>query len=136
MQDQRDILRAACGYVKPGGRLVYVTCSFLMEENEDQVASFLANRKDFIGEDAAEAAARSGQLTDKGAALVRKLRRQLDRKTIIIVRTNHACYVKNFSLGLLIFFTGVQVRKPLSLFSRFDIRRRFCFIGNCFFAAC
>lgn len=73
--DQAMILRMACNYVKPGGRLVYVTCSFLMEENEDQVASFLADRSDFIAEDAAEAAIRSGQLTDAGAALVRKCRR-------------------------------------------------------------
>ncbi|MBI1358994.1 MAG: methyltransferase domain-containing protein [Alphaproteobacteria bacterium] len=75
MQEQGEILRTACNYVKPGGRLVYVTCSFLMEENEDQVASFLDDRKDFIADDAAECAVRSGQLTDKGAALVRKLRR-------------------------------------------------------------
>jgi len=72
--DQAMILRQACNYVRPGGRLVYVTCSFLMEENEDQVASFLADRKDFKAEDAAEAAAKSGQLTEKGAALVRKCR--------------------------------------------------------------
>ena len=69
------ILRMACNYVKPGGRLVYVTCSFLMEENEDQFASFLADRPDFIADDAAEAAIRSGQLTDAGAKLVRKCRR-------------------------------------------------------------
>lgn len=75
MEDQAIILRTACNYVKPGGRLVYVTCSFLMEENEDQVASFMADRDDFIMDDAAEAAARSGQMTDTGAALVRKLRR-------------------------------------------------------------
>ena len=48
--------------------MVYVTCSFLMEENEDQVASFLADRPDFKAEDAAEAAIKSGQLTEKGAA--------------------------------------------------------------------
>lgn len=74
-QDQTMILRAACNYVKPGGRLVYVTCSFLMEENEDQLASFLADRADFKAEDAAETAIRSGQLTEKGAALLRKCRR-------------------------------------------------------------
>ncbi|MEZ5939617.1 MAG: RsmB/NOP family class I SAM-dependent RNA methyltransferase [Hyphomonadaceae bacterium] len=74
-QDQAEILRTACNYVKPGGRLIYVTCSFLMEENEDQVAGFLEDRRDFEQEDAAEAAARSGQLTDKGAALVRRCRR-------------------------------------------------------------
>jgi 16S rRNA (cytosine967-C5)-methyltransferase len=75
IEDQAMILRMACNYVKPGGRLVYVTCSFLMEENEDQFASFLADRPDFIGDDAAEAAIRSGQLTEKGAVLVRKCRR-------------------------------------------------------------
>ncbi len=74
-EDQATILRTACNYVKPGGRLVYVTCSFLMEENEDQVAAFLADRADFVQEDAAEHAARSGQLTDAGAKLVRRCRR-------------------------------------------------------------
>jgi 16S rRNA (cytosine967-C5)-methyltransferase len=75
MQDQAMILRMACNYVKPGGRLVYVTSSVLMEENEDQVESFLADRTDFVGEDAAETAVRSGQLTEAGAKLVRKCRR-------------------------------------------------------------
>jgi 16S rRNA (cytosine967-C5)-methyltransferase len=76
MQDQAAILRTACNYVKPGGgRLVYVTCSFLMEENEDQIASFLIDRDDFIMDAAAEMAVRSGQLTDGGAKLVRKCRR-------------------------------------------------------------
>jgi 16S rRNA (cytosine967-C5)-methyltransferase len=75
IQDQAIILRTACNYVKPGGRLVYVTCSFLMEENEDQVTSFLADRPDFIPDDAADAAVRSGQLTEFGAKLVRKCRR-------------------------------------------------------------
>src|SRR5207244_7351880 len=31
---QAAILRAASGLVKPGGRLVYATCSLLTEENE------------------------------------------------------------------------------------------------------
>ncbi len=75
MQDQAMILRTACNYVKPGGRLVYVTCSFLMEENEDQFASFLADRTDFKPEPAAEAAIKSGQLTEAGAKLVRQCTR-------------------------------------------------------------
>ena len=28
--------------MKPGGRLIYVTCSLFAEENEDRVAAFLA----------------------------------------------------------------------------------------------
>ena len=45
--EQRAILALAAPLVKPGGRLVYVTCSVLPEENEDQIAWFLANHSDF-----------------------------------------------------------------------------------------
>jgi 16S rRNA (cytosine967-C5)-methyltransferase len=38
---QRDILRSAAHIVKPGGLLVYSTCSLEPEENEIQVAGFL-----------------------------------------------------------------------------------------------
>ena len=39
---QTAILRAVAGHVRPGGRMVYSTCSLESEENEDQVGSFLA----------------------------------------------------------------------------------------------
>lgn len=39
---QARILASAARLVKPGGRLVYATCSMLTEENEEQVAAFLA----------------------------------------------------------------------------------------------
>jgi len=38
---QRRILRAAAQLVRPGGRLVYTTCTFAIAENEDQIAEFL-----------------------------------------------------------------------------------------------
>lgn len=38
---QQQILRRAARLVKPGGRLVYVTCSLLPEENEHQIKEFL-----------------------------------------------------------------------------------------------
>jgi 16S rRNA (cytosine967-C5)-methyltransferase len=44
---QTAILAAAAGLVKPGGRLVYATCSLLPEENEAIVAAFLAGHADF-----------------------------------------------------------------------------------------
>jgi 16S rRNA (cytosine967-C5)-methyltransferase len=45
--EQRALLDQGADLVKPGGRLVYVTCSLLPEENDDQVAGFLARRPDF-----------------------------------------------------------------------------------------
>jgi 16S rRNA (cytosine967-C5)-methyltransferase len=44
---QAAILRAAANLVKPGGRVVYATCSLLAEENEEIVEAFLAERGDF-----------------------------------------------------------------------------------------
>ena len=44
---QARILTSAARLVKPGGRLVYATCSLLVEENEDQVAAFLAAHPGF-----------------------------------------------------------------------------------------
>jgi 16S rRNA (cytosine967-C5)-methyltransferase len=41
-QKQASILRSAAAMVKPGGRLVYATCSLLPEENEAIVEAFLA----------------------------------------------------------------------------------------------
>jgi 16S rRNA (cytosine967-C5)-methyltransferase len=45
---QRDILGAAAGMVRPGGRLVYATCSTEPEENEAVVAVFREARPDFV----------------------------------------------------------------------------------------
>lgn len=39
---QRQILDAAWGRLAPGGRMLYVTCSLLAAENQDQIAAFLA----------------------------------------------------------------------------------------------
>jgi len=45
---QAAILASAARLLKPGGRLVYGTCSLLDEENEAIVAQFLASHADFI----------------------------------------------------------------------------------------
>jgi 16S rRNA (cytosine967-C5)-methyltransferase len=41
-QQQRSILQAASALVRPGGRLVYATCSILEAENQQQLNDFLA----------------------------------------------------------------------------------------------
>ena len=40
---QLDVLTRAARLVRPGGRLVYATCSMLLEENDEQVHAFLAS---------------------------------------------------------------------------------------------
>lgn len=44
---QLAILETACRYVKPGGVLVYSTCTIFPEENEENVARFLARHPEF-----------------------------------------------------------------------------------------
>jgi 16S rRNA (cytosine967-C5)-methyltransferase len=44
---QKQILRAAATVVKPGGLLIYSTCSLESEENDEQVDAFLAAHPDF-----------------------------------------------------------------------------------------
>jgi 16S rRNA (cytosine967-C5)-methyltransferase len=57
---QDEVLGRAEKYVKPGGRLVYVTCSLLAEENEDRIAAFLAAHPGFAAEPVAESLAEAG----------------------------------------------------------------------------
>ena len=45
---QKQIIRAAAAVVKPGGLLVYSTCSLEPEENDEQVDSFLAENLNFV----------------------------------------------------------------------------------------
>lgn len=48
---QRDILEASARYLKPGGRLVYATCTVVPAENQDVVTDFLATHPEFVPED-------------------------------------------------------------------------------------
>ncbi len=44
---QQDALKQASSFVRPGGDLIYVTCSVLPQENEEQVRRFAAENGDF-----------------------------------------------------------------------------------------
>ena len=48
---QGEILDAAAKLVRPGGRLLYSTCTFNGEENEGSVADFLQHHADFAPEE-------------------------------------------------------------------------------------
>ncbi|MFN3214608.1 MAG: RsmB/NOP family class I SAM-dependent RNA methyltransferase [Henriciella sp.] len=71
IEQQNEVLSKAAAYVKPGGRLLYATCSFLVEEDEDRVDAFLANAPGWVQEDAVEHARESGLLTDEGVAVIK-----------------------------------------------------------------
>jgi 16S rRNA (cytosine967-C5)-methyltransferase len=51
---QHRVLRAAARLVKPGGRLVYATCSLLAEENQSVIERFVADQPQFEQVPAAE----------------------------------------------------------------------------------
>ena len=44
---QKKLLDTVCQYVKPGGIMVYSTCSILKEENEEQIRQFLKRHPEF-----------------------------------------------------------------------------------------
>ncbi len=63
---QQSILAGAARLVKPGGRLVYATCSLLAEENESIVAQFLSAHPDFALVPAREVLAEQKVALDTG----------------------------------------------------------------------
>lgn len=65
-EQQSRILERASQCVRPGGRLVYATCSFLPAENQDQVQAFLSRHPEFELLDAAPILAQQANLTMAG----------------------------------------------------------------------
>ncbi|QFU16635.1 RsmB/NOP family class I SAM-dependent RNA methyltransferase [Microvirga thermotolerans] len=67
-REQQAVLDRAAGLVRPGGRIVYVTCSILPEENDEALAAFLARREGFSALSRGEVLAGAG-MRDLEAAL-------------------------------------------------------------------
>ncbi|MHB8345733.1 MAG: RsmB/NOP family class I SAM-dependent RNA methyltransferase [Acidiferrobacterales bacterium] len=57
---QKRVLAAAAALVKPGGRVVYATCSLLREENDEVVGEFREGNPEFRPQPATEILARRG----------------------------------------------------------------------------
>ncbi|MBY0268405.1 MAG: RsmB/NOP family class I SAM-dependent RNA methyltransferase [Burkholderiales bacterium] len=66
---QTAILKAAARLVKPGGRLVYATCSLLAAENQDIIRAFLEAHPEFKALDCGELLRRQDINLDVGAQL-------------------------------------------------------------------
>ena len=47
LRDQAEVLERAVPLVKPGGRIAYITCSLLAEENGEQVRAFVGRHGEF-----------------------------------------------------------------------------------------
>ncbi len=63
---QKQILENCAGLLKPGGALVYATCTTEPEENEDVVADFLESHREFtVGDPRPFLPAPAGMLVDK-----------------------------------------------------------------------
>lgn len=52
VETQAALLDACCQYVRPGGTLVYSTCTILPEENGEQIKAFLERHPEFEPDDA------------------------------------------------------------------------------------
>jgi 16S rRNA (cytosine967-C5)-methyltransferase len=61
LKEQVAVLERAVGLLRPGGRIAYVTCSVLEEENGAQVRDFLGRQPDFSVEKPAEVANALGE---------------------------------------------------------------------------
>jgi len=48
IKDQIEVLERAAALIKRGGRIAYITCSVLQEENSDQISAFVARHDDFV----------------------------------------------------------------------------------------
>jgi 16S rRNA (cytosine967-C5)-methyltransferase len=66
---QTSILRAAAALLKPGGRLVYATCSLLDGENDGVADGFLADHPEFAQLSAGDVLDKQGIAVDTGARL-------------------------------------------------------------------
>jgi 16S rRNA (cytosine967-C5)-methyltransferase len=73
---QRDLLEAVAPVVRPGGLLVYATCSLEPEENELQVERFLSRHPEFTREPADGFP--PGLLTEKGDLMTLPQRNRMD----------------------------------------------------------
>jgi len=61
IKEQVEVLDRAAALVKPDGRIAYVTCSVLAEENDDQLQAFLTRHPDFALVPPADVAAPLGE---------------------------------------------------------------------------
>lgn len=83
---QEEVLARGALAVKPGGRLVYVTCSLLPSENEAQINRFLAAHSEFSSEDWRQGLATHPQLSGGPALRLSPASTETDGFFIAVLR--------------------------------------------------
>ncbi len=87
---QRRILAAASQLVRPGGRLVYSTCTFAVEENEHVVAAFLSEHPQWCVRDIPDLSAWRSGLEPGGYRLFPHRDRCAGAYAVLLQRNNEA----------------------------------------------
>jgi 16S rRNA (cytosine967-C5)-methyltransferase len=96
LKEQAAVLDRAAALVKPGGRIVYVTCSVLPEENDDALAALMERRPDLAPVPVQEILAAAG----------------LERLRDAIRRTTVGLQLSPLKTGTDGFYVAVLRRKP------------------------
>ncbi len=73
LEQQDAVLLEAAEFVKPGGRLIYVTCSLLPEENGERIKKFIQTRSDFVVTNPVDQMEETGSLREGAAEELRNL---------------------------------------------------------------
>jgi 16S rRNA (cytosine967-C5)-methyltransferase len=71
LKDQAEVLDRAAALVRPGGRIAYITCSVLTEENADQIRGFVSRHVGFAVTPATQAIKALGDRASDFAKAVR-----------------------------------------------------------------
>ena len=97
MGEQDKVLQTAKEFVRPGGILVYVTCSFFMEENEDRTSAFCAENSAFTPVSPTDQIIASGLLQSKEDA---EFLRGFETKTHHLRLTPHRSRTDGFCISV------------------------------------
>jgi 16S rRNA (cytosine967-C5)-methyltransferase len=89
LKQQIELLDRAVSLLKPDGRLVYVTCSVLAEENQDQVRGFIARHPQFAAVPPADIA---NALDERAAAFRDAVRMSEEGILMTARRTGTDCF--------------------------------------------
>ena len=94
---QRRLLDFYCGFVRPGGTIVYATCSLMREENDEVVRSFLETHPEFRLKQMEAGVCPSSMITSEG--YLRVLPYHADTDGFFAARMQHADFASRGAIS-------------------------------------